>query len=282
MRRRVGLALAGAAILTAAPAALPFATQLPLEPMKDAGLGVTAAYEGWYKSPDGSIALLIGYFNRNLKQTLDIPIGPENRIEPGGPDQGQPTYFLPRRQWGVFTITVPKDFGDRKLTWTLVANGQTNSITLGLNPLYEVEPFKDAAQGNTPPTIRFEKGGAALQGPPRGIAATMSGTVGQPITLTLWGSDDGIVDPNRRTPETPFTIKWTKFRGAGDVTFADVQPRVDQSDGKATTTATFSAPGDYILRAQANDVSGEGGGGFQCCWTNAHVKVTVRPAASSR
>jgi len=41
------------------------------------------------------------------------------------------------------------------------------------------------------------------------------------------------------------------------------------------TTATFTAPGDYILRAQANDVSGEGGGGFQCCWTNAHVKVTV-------
>ena len=31
-----------------------------------------------------------------------------------------------------------------------------------------------------------------------------------------------------------------------------------------------------VLRAQANDSSGEGGGGFQCCWTNAYVKVTVK------
>jgi hypothetical protein len=38
-------------------------------------------------------------------------------------------------------------------------------------------------------------------------------------------------------------------------------------------------PGEYILRAQANDATGDGGGGFQCCWTNVHVKVTVSPAA---
>ena len=44
--------------------------------------------------------------------------------------QGQPTHFLPRRQWGVFTITVPSDFGNKRLTWTLVANGQTTVIPL--------------------------------------------------------------------------------------------------------------------------------------------------------
>ncbi len=58
--------------------------------------------------------LLVGYFNRNAKQTLDIPIGPNNRIEPGGPDMGQPTYLRLRRNWGVFTIKVPKDFGNTK------------------------------------------------------------------------------------------------------------------------------------------------------------------------
>ena len=42
-------------------------------------------------------------------QELDIPIGPNNRIEPGGPDMGQPTHFLPGRQWGMFTVPVPKD-----------------------------------------------------------------------------------------------------------------------------------------------------------------------------
>jgi hypothetical protein len=44
-----------------------------------------------------------------------------------------------------------------------------------------------------------------------------------------------------------------------------------------TPTATFDTPGDYTLRVQANDESGEGGAGFQCCWTNTYVKVTVRP-----
>ena len=47
------------------------------------------------------------------------------------------------------------------------------------------------------------------------------------------------------------------------------------ADGKATTSAKFAAPGEYILRIQANDATGDGGGGFQCCWTNAHIKVTV-------
>ncbi|MGH9346566.1 MAG: hypothetical protein ACRD26_04795 [Vicinamibacterales bacterium] len=282
MTPRVALALAGAAIVVAAPSALTSRTQLPLEPMKDAGLGVTAAYEGWFRHADGSVSLLIGYFNRNLKQLLDIPIGPENRIEPGGPDQGQPTHFLPRRQWGMFTIPVPKDFGDRKLTWTLVANGQTASVTMGLNPLYEVEPFKEAAQGNTPPVLRFERSGPAFQGPPRGIAATLHGVVGQPVALALWATDDGIVDSNRRAPESPVTVKWARYRGPGEVSFRDAAPKVDKADGSATTAATFSAPGDYILRAQGNDVSGEGGSGFQCCWTSTHVKVIVKPVTTSR
>jgi hypothetical protein len=31
-----------------------------------------------------------------------------------------------------------------------------------------------------------------------------------------------------------------------------------------------------VLRFQANDASGNGGGGDQCCWTNVHVRVTVK------
>jgi hypothetical protein len=50
-----------------------------------------------------------------------------------------------------------------------------------------------------------------------------------------------------------------------------------EADGKATTTAHFGQPGEYILRLQANNSTGDGGGGFQCCWTNVHVKVTVSP-----
>ena len=50
---------------------------------------------------------------------------------------------------------------------------------------------------------------------------------------------------------------------------------VDEKTGTATAAATFSAPGEYTLRLQANDATGDGGGGFQCCWTTAYVKVTV-------
>ncbi len=256
--------------------AAPTAAQLPLEPLKNSGQGVSPAYEGWFRNPDGSFTLLLGYYNRNLQQTVDIPVGPNNRIEPGGSDQGQPTHFLPRRQWGVFTVRVPADFGDKKLTWTIVANGKTAAVPVGLNPLYEVEPFKDAANKNTPPVLRLEQGGSPLQGPPSGIVATIGTDVTQPVTLTLYASDDGIVTPDRRAGDSPVSVTWSVFRGPGTVTFSNPKPVIDKTSGKTTTTATFSVPGEYILRAQANDVSGEGGGGFQCCWTNAHVKVVVK------
>ena len=41
--------------------------------------------------------------------------------------------------------------------------------------------------------------------------------------------------------------------------------------------AKFSEPGEYVLHVTANDYSGNGGGGFLCCWSNAVIKVTVTP-----
>jgi hypothetical protein len=243
---------------------------LNLESARESGQSVTGAFEGWYQNPDGTYSLLMGYFNRNSKEVLDIPIGPNNRIEPGGPDQGQPTYFLPRRQWGVFRVVVPKDFGNKKLTWTIVANGQTTSIPMSLNPLWVVEPFKDAANGNMPPVIKFDPSGPSFTGPPHGIARTLMTTVQQPLDLSVWVSDDRPA----RGARGAGPVSWTKFRGPGEVTFASTRAAADDQ-GKTSTTATFSAPGEYVLRGQANDSTGDGGGGFQCCWTNVHVKVTV-------
>ena len=83
------------------------------------GQTVAPAYEGWEQNPDGSFNLVFGYMNRNLDERLDIPIGPDNRIEPGGPDRGQPTHFLPRRNRFAFSVQVPADFGEQELVWTL-------------------------------------------------------------------------------------------------------------------------------------------------------------------
>jgi len=76
-------------------------------------------------------------------------------------------------------------------------------------------------------------------------------------------------------------VLWRKYRGPGEVTIAEETINLENGGdaGKfveARTTATFSAPGTYWLRAQVNDSSGNGGGGDQCCWTTAHVIVTVR------
>src|SRR5277367_4823076 len=112
------LVLLFAALLAALTAPLLAAQTAPTGLVHDSGQSVTPSFEGWFANPDGTYSILFGYFSRNLKQELDVPIGPENRIEPGGPDQGQPTHLLPRRRWGVFTVTVPKDFGSKKIAWT--------------------------------------------------------------------------------------------------------------------------------------------------------------------
>ena len=264
--------------------------QLPMEPLHDSGQNVTGVYEGWFKNPDGSFSFLFGYFNRNVKQELDIPVGPNNQIEPGGPDQGQPTHFLPRRQWGVFTVKVPENFRTERLTWTLVANGQTTSVPAHLDARWQISPFFDVGIGNTPPLISFEQGGPSAQGP-LGISVALETTLPNPVTLNLWAADDAKTFQGGKAPDTPpVTVTWSKFRGPGDVRFANSKPAVEKADGKwkttpafngkATTTATFSEPGEYVLHVVANDWSGDGGGGFQCCWTNGQVKVSVKPDAT--
>jgi hypothetical protein len=262
--------------------------RIPIAPPQDSGQGVTPAYEGYFENPDGSLSLLFGYYNRNLKQVLDIPAGPDNRIEPDGPDRGQPTHFVVGRQWGMFTITVPKGFNQR-LAWTLTANGQTTVVPADLNPLYLLAPFKDAT-GNTPPFIGFSEAGPFVQGP-GGQSTSIATTWPNPAPLELWVADDAHVALGQRPPgTTPVTVSLRKYRGPGSVTFTPERPMVERAEfqappiarftGKVTASAKFSEPGEYIVLVVANDWSGVGGGGFQCCWTNAQIKVSVKPPIS--
>jgi len=270
-----------------ASSSLMWGQSLPIEPAREAGNSVTGAFEGWFKNPDGTFSLLLGYYNRNQKQEIDLPIGPNNHIEPGGPDRGQPTHFLPGRGWGLFTVKVPADFGDGKITWTLIANGKTTVIPASLNVTYEISPFIEASVGNTPPSVSFDEGGASAQGP-QGITTSTTAKVGVPLTLSVWVSDDAkFTSSSGARPSTlgaPVTVRWIPYRAPGAVTFSNERPpavKLDRGNapfsGKATTNVTFSAPGDYILNVTANDYSGEGGAGFQCCWTTGKVKVSVQP-----
>jgi hypothetical protein len=256
---------------------------LPLTPQRERGASITPAFEGWYPNADGSFSMLLGYYNRNAKESLDIPVGPNNRVDPGGPDQGQPTHFETGRQWGVFVVKVPKDFGTKAITWTIVANGETQSIPFTLNKGYPISPYKELGMGNQPPVLAFTEGGAKVTGPPISVANTYSGTVKQPIPINVWVEDPkapGDVEGAALRPGfTPSvaTISLHLFRGPGKVTFDKARIPVLKQGEMIAPTATFDTPGEYTLRVQANDESGEGGAGFQCCWTNTYVKVTVRP-----
>ena len=285
------LAVALVAVACMAGSAV-FAQQLAMEPLKESGSNIYPAFEGWYKNDDGTFTLLIGYYNRNKKEVLDIPIGPENKIEPGGPDQGQPTHFEVGRGWGTIAIKVPKDFGDKKLVWTITANGKTVSVPFGIVKGYQIEPFLDAAMGNKPPVIKFSEKGTELTGPPLPLAqaTVINGTVGESVAIKYWVADDGNEEPPTggtaaapppgganappRRPRVSTTL--TRYRGPGEIKFADNTPAIEKD--MVNTTATFSLPGEYIIRIEGNDSSGVGGGGFQCCWSTAYIKAVIKPA----
>ena len=225
MHRRHLPSLSIAAFVLMCAVVLP-AQQVQMGPQHDSGQSVTPAFEGWFPNPDGTFSILFGYLNRNAKQELDIPVGAANKIEPGGPDRGQPTHFLTGRNWGVFTITVPRDFGSAKIIWSITANGVATQAPASLAPLWEVAPFRDA-NGNTPPWIGFEETGPFVNGP-RGHSKSLTATVGNPVSLPLWVADDASVIPGASRPKTPpVALFWSKFRGPGSVTFANDRPPAD-------------------------------------------------------
>ena len=248
---------------------------LPMGPQRERGASITPAFEGWYKNDDGSFSILVGYYNRNTREPLTIPIGPNNKIEPGDPDQGQPTFFETGRQWGVFVLKVPKDFGTKSIKWTITSNGETQSIPFTLNPGYPITPYKELGMLNEPPVLKFAADGPKFSGPPLSVATTLTGTTGQPVPIQVWATD--VKERGKEEGAAMVAnLSFHKYRGPGDVKFDPVRVSAKQPGAMVSSNATFSAPGEYWLRVQANDESGEGGGGFQCCWTNAYVKVSVK------
>ena len=251
------------------------------------GQGIAPVYEGWLENRDGSFDLVFGYYNRNRAERIDIPIGPDNSIEPGGPDRGQPTHFHPRRNRFLFKVRVPADFGDRELVWTLTRNGETERAYGSLLVDYflddtVIQNNKGAGGGaggqynlfgNVAPTLRIEG------------ARTREVAVGDPLPLAAVVTDDGIPRPRpllqvrRVTPDSASALwmAWFVYRGPGRaVTFDPPQTSVWEDtrpvsaggnsnwsygwraptpppDDRWESTATFDEPGTYVLRAWADD-----------------------------
>jgi hypothetical protein len=179
------------------------------------GQNLSPAYEGWWPNEDGSFTMFFGYMNTNWLQEFDIPIGPANAIEPGGPDQGQPTHFYPRRNPFLFTIRVPKDLGKKELIWTLTANGKTEHAYASLKTDYQIDKqvistevggdngsLRDALRSNIPPDLKIDgdKQRAVKVGQPLSLVAV----AGDPDNLPA--RRDGRPQPGMRpSPDTSST-----------------------------------------------------------------------------
>lgn len=280
-RSRLSSLGAGIAALVAATA-VPLAAQVPLGQVSGRGQTVTPAFEGWYRNPDGSYSISFGYFNRNSEQVVEIPLGSDNFIEPAHLDGAQPTEFEPRRHWGVFAVRVPEDFGDGTVVWTLAVSRETFAIPGSLHPDWQIDALEgEAGSGNTPPVLRLTADGPEGAGPAGVTAPPLKMAVGEPLALTVRASDDGRPSgtvASSGQESVPVTLTWFKHQGPGEVAFSEPSARLPVEGGEATSMATFSAPGDYIVRVRANDASGISGAGHaQCCWTNGFFRVTVTP-----
>ena len=170
------------------------------------GQDVVPYFDGWIRNPDGSFDMVFGYFNRNWQEELAIPVGPDNTVEPGGPDRGQPTYFLPRRQGWVFRVRVPKDFGKQVVTWTVTANGKTQKAYGELLPIEEITERIIMARGNLNP------GDGDPNKPPAVTIAPVAGPVGGPVSLIANVMDDGLPKPREAVPRPTIVSDATRIQ----------------------------------------------------------------------
>jgi len=228
------------------------------------GQSVVPVFEGWLPNADGTFTMVFGYFNRNWKEEPVIPTGPNNHIEPGEPDRGQPTFFLPRRQSFLFRVQVPKDWGQKELIWSLTVNGKTEKAYAQLLPEYEMFERMIQSRGN------LSRGEDDPNRPPSITVQTkQNGTVGVPLPLTASVSDDGLPKPlappkarpgavpgqsdRAARPRAGLAVRWFQLRGPAKVSF-DLTDFIRITEGSNTTaSANFSEPGVYLLRIMAID-----------------------------
>lgn len=287
-----------AAFALAATGAVVSAQQAPLlpsAPQKQFGASIAPVYEGWWDNADGTKTVLFGYYSRNTKEEVDVPLGPNNHFEPGELDRGQPTHFLTSRQFGMFTITLPKDVGTQKLIWVLNHAGYNATAHVNLAPDFVLSAAKSVEESpdrsfNLPPAFSFEPNGLKFTMPMASTVniAKRTATAGTPMPLDIYAQDDARYSSGTnapmRTPPPVVTLVVSKYRGPGTVTINEKRPVVkvlkggkpfEAFEGQASTTVTFSDPGEYWLHVTANDYSGHGGAGAGCCWTTGLMKVTV-------
>ena len=280
MISRYGM-LVGGLVLCASPATLDAqgvenelgGMEWKLQNLRPSGQPVIPLFDGYHQIEDGTYDFCFGYFNMNLDEVIDIPIGEDNFIEPARFDGMQPTHFLQvpernRRYFCVFTVNVPQEFaeGEERVVWTLRYDGQTYSVPGHKVSVHYVYENLEMTTGRVAPVLRFVEPssgeGRGRSGPTAGPVTTR---VNEPLPVTISVTPPEGIDPKA------WRVLWSQHQGPGRVTFSPEETRLEEGQTEATTAATFTEPGEYLLRLQAVD----GAFSDHCCWTNGFVEVTV-------
>ncbi|MSV27178.1 MAG: hypothetical protein EXQ52_00290 [Bryobacterales bacterium] len=236
------------------------------------GQDVSPTFDGWERNPDGTLSMWFGYLNRNTQEEVDVPIGPENTVDLGNSDQGQPTHFYPGRRWWVFKVVVPKEWPvDKRIVWTLTNRDRTNQAKAWLLPEWEADKLLISADGASDRFLMVLGRPIAEAIHEGDIAPVLTPIPPQTVTLPataklrITANDDGLPKPregdrtadgNVRGAVEGVRIRWILYRGPGKVKFdPEVSPAVYGKPLTAETNVTFSMPGNYRIRAIASDAA---------------------------
>ena len=203
--RLIGVTLAGSALLAGSAVQAQTYTS---------GQHVEPAFEGWRPNPDGTFNFMFGYMNENWEETPDMPIGENNFFSPGDADRGQPTHFLPRRNRFTFEVTVPADWGDRELVWTLNVNGQERKAYATLRQDYLVDNMVIASETGSLGAGTSSPESRANVAPVVSVIGDERRTVraGRPLEVATQVSDDGLPEPTDPVEEAR---RFAEFAGGG-------------------------------------------------------------------
>jgi hypothetical protein len=279
----------------------------PLTPLRPSGDLVAPFFDGWLPNPDGSVTYEFGYMNRNTEEVVDIPLGENNKLElrypdgttvPAEVDGIQPTRFYVydrpgfsgKRERGTFAVTVPDP--SIEVVWTLAHANHSYSVPgRATSVAYELS-WGRTAFGSLRPALRFSPTGPESRGPEGPWTERVTASVGQPVTLTAYVQDRG--ERYGLTDElwVPVRAEFLIHQGpAGveakfDPPTVTVEPMVGEGEGAASgqpqwgqvsTQATFTEPGEYVIRVRADNFAAEDSGfDYVCCWANGYIPVTVR------
>tara|TARA_B110000858_G_C17809687_1_gene480423 strand:- start:10054 stop:10932 length:879 start_codon:yes stop_codon:yes gene_type:complete len=274
-----------------------------LRPAPKAGQPIVPLMEGWYGNADGSVTVSFGYWNRDEADII-IPMGDANRIEPAQLGGMQPEVYFSGRHHGVFTVTIPASMGDETIWWHLKTGNSAELKVPGErgSNAYELDR-NPRPQGSVQPLIWFEadKPGS---GPEGVVSSTVrTAVVGVPLTLEVGTDDPSVRDTSDPAFAKPLDTRvvWYKHQGPGEVLFTEdpstpfmttfrkalgrltlpnplASIAIPGSKGPARVRATFSEPGEYMIRARLDNWNAAESTGFhQCCWSHGFQRVRVTP-----